>query len=94
MNAKFKNVPIDNEIRILFSKEEKIGDLEVLHEGWDWGGIRAESIIFANEDVADLEEEQIKEIARDSPLFLPGSGITFSRVESGFTFVNCNFQTE
>lgn len=94
MTDKFVNVPVEKDTRIIFQLESKLGDYDVLYQVWTWDGVTAESIIFANEDVAGLSEETIKEEVITSPLAKKGSQLTVSRSESGFTFVNFNFQTE
>ncbi len=92
MTDKFDKVPIEEDTLMIFRLETTLGEYDVLYEKWIWEGITAESIIFTNEDVAELEEEEIKEEVRASPLVLvKDSEITFKRSESGFTFVNFNF---
>lgn len=94
VSDKFKTVPVENDTRVLHQKIITIGDYEVMHQKWGWEGIKAESIIFTNEDVADLTEAEIKELVKDS-LQVEGdeSKMTFSRSSKGFTFVNFNFRT-
>ena len=92
MTDKFDKVPIEEDTRINFRLEGKLGEYGALYESWFWDGISAESLIFVNEDVAELTEEEIKEMVRASPLVLvKDSEFTFNRLESGFTFVNFNF---
>ncbi len=56
------------------------------------GGIHVESIIFANDDVADLKDQEIESLVRTSPIVNEGSEITLNKLESGFVFCNFNFQ--
>ena len=93
MTKKFKNVPADKDTRILFRHEAKFGEYEVLYEMWSWEGISAESLIFANDDVLDLTDEEIELEVRKSPLVKLDSAITIKRLSDGFTFVNFNFET-
>lgn len=92
MRKKFDDVPVDKDTRVLFRQEAKLGKYDVLYEMWSWEGISAESIIFANDDVADLTDEEIEQETRKSPLVKEGSQITLKRLDSGFTFVNFNFE--
>lgn len=92
--GKFNNVPVEQDTKIIFQQEATLGEYEVLYQKWFWDGITAESIIFANEDVAELTDKEIEEEVKTSPLLNEGSSVTLKRPESGFTFVNFNFETE
>jgi len=92
MSKKFDNVPVEEDTRMLFRKETKLDKYDVLYEQWSWDGIYAESIIFANDDISGLSDEEIEQEARKSPLIQEGSGITLKRLKE-FTFVNFNFET-
>ena len=46
MNAKFTNVPKDDDTRIVFEKEAVLDGVDVLYQNWIFDGIRAESLIF------------------------------------------------
>ena len=91
---RFKDVPVEDDTKIIFQQEAKLGDYDILYQKWFWEGIAAESIIFANEDVIDLSDEEIEMKVRTSPLLKTGSSITMKRLESGFTFVNFNFEVK
>jgi len=93
MNKKFGNVSVESDTVILIEKEHTIGKFEVLYQIWRWENYQGGSIIFANEDVEDLEDAKIKDMVKNDSVCLPGSSITFKRNESGFTFVNFNFET-
>jgi len=68
MRNKFKDVPVDEDTRIQFRNEAKLGNYDVLYEIWSWEGISAESIIFASDDVSDLTDEELEQEVRKSPL--------------------------
>lgn len=91
---KFESLPIEEDTKILFRQEVKFGEHDVLYEKWYWGGITAESIIFSNADVVGFEDKDIEEMVRTSPLLKKGSKITLQSSESGFIFVNFNFDAE
>ena len=90
MNNKFKNIPMDKDTKILFSSPMKWGDLDIVYQKWNWEGIMAESIIFLNEDVKEMNDEALEAGVRDGPLVRKDSQITIRRLEN-FTFVNFNF---
>lgn len=91
---KFAKVPVEDDTKILVQHVSRLGDYEVLYQKWFWDGITAESLIFANEDIASFEEQEITEYVAASPLLKEGSAVTFKRSDTGFTFVNFNFETE
>lgn len=94
MNEKFKDLPVEEDTQIIASVEVHIGPLEVVYQKWYWDGIHAESIIFANEDVAHLSDAEIKnEVAEKTTLLKENSQLTFKRGDK-FTFVNFNFVFE
>jgi hypothetical protein len=93
MTDKFKNVPVEEDTRILFQTEATFGTYNVLYEMWTWEGISAESIIFASDDISDLTDDQLEREVRKSPLVKKGSAVTIKRLDAGFTFVNFNFET-
>lgn len=91
MNEKFKDLPEDQDTKIIASLEAKIGNYDVVYQKWYWGGIYAESIIFFNEDIAELSEEEIKnEVAEKTTLLKDNSQMTFKKLDT-YTFVNFNF---
>ncbi len=93
MSKKFDGVPVEKDTKILFRQEASLGNIEVLYEMWSWEGISAESLIFANEDVADVTDEALEQEVRKSPLVNEESDMTIKRLDAGFTFVNFNFET-
>ena len=94
MTDKFKDIPVEEDTQIIVSVPAKIEAYDVMYQKWHWDGIYAESVIFFNDDVAVLTEEQIKsEVAQCTALVKPDSQLTFKRLEK-YTFVNFNFVTE
>lgn len=93
MSGKFDNVPVEQGTEIRFQLEAKWGEWDVLYQRWCWDGIDAESLIFVDEDIANLSDDQIEMEMRASPLLKKNSSVTIKRSVSGFTFVNFNFET-
>lgn len=91
MNKKFKNLQVENNTTILFELMHQIGKFEVLYQIWQQGTYMADSIIFSNEDVDGLAEEEIIDMVKNDAVFKAGSSVTFARTKSGYTFVNFNF---
>ena len=94
MTDKFKGVPVEEDTEVLFQKEDMLGIYEILYQKWFWDGITAESIIFASEDIAELEEHEIIKQVKASPYFKKDSSTTFKRSDTGYTFVNFNFEAD
>ncbi len=90
MNEKFKNIPVEEGTKILFSSPMKWGDLDIVYQKWSWDGITAESIIFLNEDVKVMDDEALETDVRDGPIVQENSQVTIKRGDE-FTFVNFNF---
>lgn len=90
LNSKFDKVPVEHDTKVLCHREAKLGDCEVLYQMWVWDGYYGESFIFASDDIANLDDEQIELEVRKSPLIKQNSSLTINRSESGFTFVNFN----
>ena len=91
MKKKFKNVPIDEDTKILFQKEAKLDNYDVLYQKWLWDGMTGESIIFSSDDAKDLNDDEIKALVKLSPIVKEDSKITLKRSDSGFVFANFNF---
>ena len=94
MASKFERVPVEEDTKIIFQQEAKLGEYDVLYQKLYWDGITAESIIFANEDIVGIADDEVEAEVRTSPLLNADSKITLKRSESGFTFVNFNFEAE
>jgi len=93
MSNKFQNVPVEKGTRIHFEKEIRVGEMDTLHQVWSWDGVRAESVVFQNNDVQGLSDDELQNIVREhlKEKITEDAKMTMSRSESGFTFVNFNF---
>ena len=91
--SKFNNIPGQKDTKIIFREDTKFGDFDVVYEKWEWDGILAESIIFDEEDVSEMDDDEIINKVKNSPLFDDKiyKGIPTIRRNSGFVFVNFNF---
>ena len=91
--SKFNNIPEQKDTKIIFREETRFGDFDVVYEKWEWDGILAESIIFDEDDVSEMNDDEIINQVKDSPLFdekiYPGDPTI--RHISGLVFVNLNF---
>ena len=91
MKNRFNTVPVETDTRILYQQEGKLDEFDVRYEIWRWDGIEAESIIFLNDDVSGLTEQEIEKIVRTSPIVKEGSVMTLNR-STDFIFCNFNFE--
>ena len=88
--SKFNNIPEQKDTKIIFRAETGFGDFDVVYEKWEWDGILAESIIFDEDDVSEMDDDEIINNVKDSPLFDDKGDLTI-RHSIGFVFVNFNF---
>jgi len=92
MVDKFDSVPVEEDTCILFSHKVHFGEYEVLYQKWTWDGITAESLIFVTEDIKQMSNKELEREVKTSPLLKADTDITIKRSDSGFTFVNFNFE--
>lgn len=92
-HGKFNDVPIETDTTIILQLETQIEGLDVLYQKWIWEKIDAESLIFAEVDLNGMDNQSLKQLVRTSPLVKEDSQMTVTRDESGFAFVNFNFNT-
>jgi hypothetical protein len=88
---KFDNVPTEEDTAITLSLESKFGEYDVLYQQWIWDGIQANSLIFDNDDIADIELQSLIEEVRESDLVVNNNQEMTTRVQAHFTFINFNF---
>ncbi len=88
---KFGNVPVDPDT--IIKKEEiiDVGHLQALYQRWVWEGIIAESLIFLNEDVGGMSDDDLVSLGRDAGILKRGGKSTISRSDT-YTFLNMNFE--
>ena len=91
MKNRFNIVPIETDTRILYQQEGKLCGYDIRYEIWSWDGIEAESIIFFNDDVAGLTDQEIEKMVRILPIVKDRSSMTLN-ISTDFTFVNFNFE--
>jgi hypothetical protein len=94
MNNKFSAVPIEKGTNILFELNATLEDYDVLYQMWSWDGVTAESFIFLSLDIADLTDDEVKTLAKSSPMIKADSDLTMNRHEESYTFINFNFKAD
>ena len=92
MIDKFDSVPVEEDTTILFSRVAKLGEFEILYQKWYWDGITAVSVIFISDDVQKMSDHALEQEVRNSKIVDTGSQVTIKRSDTGFTFVNFNFE--
>lgn len=90
MNHTVKTIPFETESRIIYQIQCKLERYDVRYEIWKVHGLYAECIIFANEDVCNLDDNKLERLVRNSAWNKEGSAITISRSAES-TFVLFNF---
>ena len=91
MNDKFRDVPVEEDTKVLSRAETKLGAYDALHEKWIYESVKAESLILVGAEVESLSNEELERVLRDSEFVRAGSQVTISRGKAGFTFLNFNF---
>ena len=94
MNNKFTTVPIENGTNILFELNATLEDYDILYQMWNWDGVTAESFIFLSSDIVNLTDEEVKTLAKSSPMIKADSDLTMNRHEESYTFINFNFKAD
>lgn len=96
MNEKFANVTMESDTRLLMQADAQINGIDALYQKWIWEGITAESLIFANADVVGMSEIKLKTLVMDSAFTECDNPerMTYSQSDSGFTFINFNFEAD
>ena len=94
VSNKFTAVPIENGTNILFELNATLDDYDVLYQMWSWDGVTAESFIFLSSDIADLTDDEVKTLAKSSPMIKADSELTMNRHEESYTFINFNFKAD
>lgn len=90
---KFNQVKTDEDTVITSQVECMFGDYPVLYQKWVWESINAETLIFCNDDIAEIPLNILVDDVRKSPLVnCPEREITNS-VNDLYTFVNFNFKS-
>ena len=94
MNNKFAAVPIEKGTNILFELNATLEDYDILYQMWSWDGVTAENFIFLSSDIADLTDDEVKTLAKSSPMIKTDSDLTMNRHEESYTFINFNFKAD
>jgi hypothetical protein len=89
---KFENVPTEEDTVITLSLESKFGEYDVLYQQWIWDGIQANTLIFDNDDIADIEVELLIEEVRHSTLVNDANEELTTKLDKQYTFINFNFE--
>jgi hypothetical protein len=92
--SKFNSVPIEVDTKIINSEEVKINEFDALHQKWFWDGIYAESLIFVSNEINHLNDDDLKLMLIQSRFVNKETQITIDHSDSGFTFLNFNFETD
>ena len=88
MAANFSDVPVGLETVIMGQAPVRLAGINALYQRWACDGHTARSIIFRNEDVATMADEELVHCVRQSPLVADGTEVTVVRAASGYAFVN------
>ena len=85
----FKDLPHDEDTRILHSSESQFNGLNVLVETWNWDGIKGKSIILLLSQIGDRSDKEVIELLRQFTNV--ESDFTITRNRNGYMFINHDF---
>lgn len=96
MRKCFEGLPEDPDTEIIMRETVQAGEgqeIPVLHEKWGWRGVRGESLIFRDDDAADLADGELVVLAGRLCSIGNRENVMIRRGCDGFAFVNFNFDT-
>jgi hypothetical protein len=82
------NAPVEADTRIIKSKITLLSALPCRYEYWAWDGVYAETIVFLQQHVQDMKDEEIVNLCE--PLLEESANITIKK-RDGYVFFNFNF---
>ncbi len=88
----FENVPLDPDTIIKKEEVIDIGNSRALYQRWVWEGIIAESLVFLNDDVGGMSDDELVSLGRDAGILKRNGKSTITRSDSTYTFLNMNFE--
>lgn len=91
---KFDHLKTESDTSVTLSLETMFGEYEVLYQHWIWDGIKAQSLIFDNNDISHVDLNRLIDEVRNSPLVNDATIEITSKVGQQYTFINFNFQVE
>jgi hypothetical protein len=89
---RFKNVPVEEDTKIILREEMSLGEYSVLYEYWAWDGITAHSVIFVESDLGDCSDSEIEDLIRTTSLLKDKDSEITIKHSKGFVFTNFNFE--
>ena len=90
MSGKFDQVPVDPETEVRKSRRVEVDGYPALHQQWNWQGISGESLIFADNDIAELSNTALKQRVQGSDLARGKGPVMLQRPGTGFALVHFN----
>ena len=100
MDDKFKDVPLEDDTRLLITADLMVGKYKTLFQYWYWDGFFGKSLIFCEADVETLTDAELKDVLAkaEGNTLLEAEGViaeedmTVSRRCNGYAFVNFGFE--
>jgi hypothetical protein len=89
---RFKNVPVEEDTKIILRQEVSLGKYSVLYEFWSWDGITAHSVIFVESDLGACTDYEVEDLIRATTLLKDKDSEITIKHTKGFVFVNFNFE--
>ena len=90
MTNKFKNVPKMG--IILDQNTMTLNDIEVLYQKWKWCEYTVESIIFEENDVSDMSDDDIIDFVSTSTLVKDKNEVVIVRDRQDYVYASLNIE--
>jgi hypothetical protein len=86
----YADVPADEDTIVKYETNIKLDGLNGLFQTWSFEGVIGSSLIFQNEDVENLSDDELKALTERN-MIIGEKGFTVKRTDGKYTFVNFNF---
>jgi hypothetical protein len=92
VQTEFSQVPVESDTTIFHQEIFTVEDYDARWEQWGWNGIKAETLVFIETQLAGMSDNALKGMVQADPRFTTSGPITLTRDNNGYAFVNFNFQ--
>ena len=79
MGSKFGYLPEREGVTVIFEQETTVGGLDAFHQKWYDGNVAADSLLFAEGDVARMSDTELETIVRGSSMVTADAPMSLKR---------------
>lgn len=89
MGSKFSHLPEREGVTVIFEQETTVGGLDAFHQKWYDGSVAADSLLFAESDVAGMSDVELETVVRRSSMTTADAPVSLER-NGGFRRADFN----